>query len=345
MATKLKINGVIGYEISSKDFNAELDKCTGDVDIEINSPGGYVYDGISIFNAIKNYDKGNTKCIVSGESCSMSSIIMLAGNKLEIEANSSVMIHNPSNFAWGDYQVMRDNADTLEKTAIMMAKIYESKTDYTRDEIQALMDKQTYFIGSDELKAWGTVIGEQNQDDEDIEARAKTSFMAMCDKLKSQNIDAENFKALKMLVNTTKSENKPANKVVKNPQGKEKIMDLKELKQDHPDVYAQALALGAQNERERVEAHLEFMDVAPETAVKAIKEGIGFTQSITAKYLRAGINKGEITSMENGNQDPGKPPIPPAAEKTDKEKAEEEKEKGIRAEMTKRGLVDKKDGE
>ena len=283
----IRINGVIGYEITSKDFTEKLDGMSGDVQIEINSPGGLVYDGINIANAMKNYDRGKIHINVSGESSSIASYFMLFGDTLSIEANSSVFLHNPLNLAIGDYQVMYENADMLKRLASVMAKAYAAKTGLPVDEIQTMMDKETYFIGRDQLKVWGNVVGEQDQENEEIQAKARMSVMAMREKIKSQNVDKEQLSALKTMVCALAGEKPPktvvSNNVVtqNNPIGGKK-MDLNELQTQHPDVYAQAIQAGAKLERERVQAHMEFMDVAPQTAAKAIEDGEGFTVALQA---------------------------------------------------------------
>ena len=202
----IKIDGVIGWDVEAKDFNEKLEQASGDLEIIINSPGGYVFDGISIFNAIKNYNKGKIAITVSGLSASMASIIMLAGDSLKLESNSVVMIHNPSNCCWGDYQAMQENADFLKKLANVMANTYQKNTDYSLEDIQGLMDKETYFLG-EELSAWGDVLEEtdNDQDEEAIETTAKMSVMAMCEKLKTKNTDLKTIQSFKMVLDTKMS--------------------------------------------------------------------------------------------------------------------------------------------
>jgi ATP-dependent protease ClpP protease subunit len=317
----IKIDGVIGYEITSKDFIEKLEQASGDVDILINSPGGYVYDGVAIYNAIKNYDKGEVNITVSGLAASMASIVALSGKKPpKIESNSTFMIHNASSFAWGDYQVMFAEGDFLKKLSGVMADIYNKKTSI--EDAQPLMDAETYFLG-DDLKLFGDVIKEDHEDEDDSDednaqaliqrkTMAQMSVKAMLEKIKDMHPDLETIQSCKMLLagykpheKTIKAE-KTTNNVESKQKGKEKIMDLEQLKNENPDIYARAIEVGrkqgVQQEKERVAAHLEMMDVAPVTAIEAIKEGTEFSNApLQAKYLKANINQNELTSMESQN--------------------------------------------
>lgn len=61
-----KIKGVIGVDIDGDDFAERLSRVSGDVEFEINSPGGSVFHGIRIFNAIKNMTEANAACTLLG---------------------------------------------------------------------------------------------------------------------------------------------------------------------------------------------------------------------------------------------------------------------------------------
>ena len=71
---RIIIDGVIGWDITASEFKEKLKGLSGDLIIEINSAGGSVYEGIDIFNAIKNYSKGHIKIKVTSLAASMASI-------------------------------------------------------------------------------------------------------------------------------------------------------------------------------------------------------------------------------------------------------------------------------
>ncbi len=80
----IELYGVIGsYGLEGPDIRKQLKEAGGqDVRVEINSPGGYVSDGIEIFNLFKNYS-GNVHMHVMGYAMSMASYIPLAGDKIQ----------------------------------------------------------------------------------------------------------------------------------------------------------------------------------------------------------------------------------------------------------------------
>ena len=63
----IEIKGVIGADINGQEFARRISRLSGDIDFEIDSPGGSVFHGISIFNAIKSYDRGKCRMHVVGD--------------------------------------------------------------------------------------------------------------------------------------------------------------------------------------------------------------------------------------------------------------------------------------
>jgi ClpP class serine protease len=80
-------------------------------------------------------------------------------------------------------------------------------------------------------------------------------------------------------------------------------MDIKQLEKDHPELFAAVLKQGTDAERDRVSAHLELGQQSGDmtTAIEAIKSGAGMTQSITAKYLAAGMRKSQIDARQGAS--------------------------------------------
>jgi len=95
--------------VSAKSFVDDL-KALGDVEkitLRINSPGGVVYDGLAIHNAIKAH-KAEVTAVVDGLAASMASFIAMAANKIIMPKNSFMLIHKASGMCWG-------NSDDMEK--------------------------------------------------------------------------------------------------------------------------------------------------------------------------------------------------------------------------------------
>jgi ATP-dependent Clp endopeptidase proteolytic subunit ClpP len=209
----ISIEGVIGYDVTPANIRKSLVEANGeDVRIEINSPGGYVYDGITIFNLLKNYS-GNVTTHIMGVAASMASVIALSGNVRSAEKNTVFMIHNAWACACGDHNDLMKQAKHLESLSGMLALIYAEKTGKKLKEIKQMMDNDTYLYG-DEIKDAGFVsetIGEEKEDKENSLISAKASISdckKTMDELDNYTEDIENAAACvnKDLKNNKKKE-------------------------------------------------------------------------------------------------------------------------------------------
>lgn len=145
------------WGVTAKDFAGALKAIPEDheITLHINSPGGSVFDGYAMFNALKAR-ASNVTAVVEGLAASMASIVMLAGIKTKAAANSLVMIHNPWSGAAGESEDLRKAADLLDKITAQIAGIYAAKTGQSEDSIRAAMDAETWFTAA-EAKEWGLV--------------------------------------------------------------------------------------------------------------------------------------------------------------------------------------------
>ena len=156
--TEVMIFDEIGlWGVTAKDFATALKAIPEDhaITVRINSPGGSVFDGYAIFNALKSRAASVTTRI-EGLAASMASVIALAGSKVTAAANSIVMIHNPWSGVAGDSDDLRKMADLLDKLTSQLVGIYAGKSGKGEDEVRAAMDAETWLTGA-EAKAWGLV--------------------------------------------------------------------------------------------------------------------------------------------------------------------------------------------
>lgn len=121
------------------------------LNVRINSPGGSVFDGMAIHNALTRHP-GTVNTYVDGMAASIASVIMLAGKTIKMADNAMVMIHNPSAIAWGEAKEMRKIADVLDQIKGTIISMYSARTGKKKDTIAKLMDEATYFT-ADEAKA------------------------------------------------------------------------------------------------------------------------------------------------------------------------------------------------
>lgn len=138
----------IGYwGVSAQDFVSEFNQIDADeIHIRINSPGGSVFEGMAIYNAIRRH-KAKITTFIDGLAASMASIIALAGDEVHMAQNAYFMIHNPWGFTYGEASDMRKYADRLDDMREQLANVYQAKTDMDRAAILQAMDDETWYSG------------------------------------------------------------------------------------------------------------------------------------------------------------------------------------------------------
>lgn len=142
-----------GDGVTAKGFIDELNTITaGNIDLHLNSPGGSVFDGVAIFNALKRHP-ANITTYVDGLAASIASIIALAGERVVMAKNSLFMIHNPWGVVQGDANDMRKMADVLDKIKETLVNQYADRTGMTSDELNTLLDSETWYTADEALAA------------------------------------------------------------------------------------------------------------------------------------------------------------------------------------------------
>lgn len=145
----IKIIGEIGSDTTVEQLNAKLDASSGDISITIESPGGGVFEGISMHNSIRAYNSGKVTIIVASICASIASYIALAGDVIEVHDNSAYMIHNAHVGMRGDAKDFANTSKTLKGVNDVMLAAYHQKTNMSKEKISNLMDNETYFFGED----------------------------------------------------------------------------------------------------------------------------------------------------------------------------------------------------
>ncbi len=120
--------------------------------LKINSPGGSVFEGFTIYNELAQF-KGDLTVEVVGMAASIASVIAMAGDKIKISNNGRVMIHNASTFAYGNKFAMQELYDWLDSIDGDMIDIYASKTGGDRKQIENWLDAETWFKGQKAVDA------------------------------------------------------------------------------------------------------------------------------------------------------------------------------------------------
>jgi ATP-dependent protease ClpP protease subunit len=122
----------------------DLPETVNTINLRINSPGGDVFEGISIYNLLRN---SNKKIIVyvDGLAASIASIIALAGEEVHMGEGAMFMIHRPMTMAWGNSSAMMEVIDRLDDVEEQLLTIYQKRTKLDRTELKNYISKDTYF--------------------------------------------------------------------------------------------------------------------------------------------------------------------------------------------------------
>lgn len=149
--TDFDYHGTWGDYNSPKPLKAFLASLASDdeAEIEINSPGGLVVQGVEMANAIKNC-KAKVVAHVTGIAASMASVIACACDKIEMEEASFMMIHDPWGYALGNAEEMRKEASLLDQMKAVIMAFYRGKfKGLTDEQIAALMSDETWYTGAE----------------------------------------------------------------------------------------------------------------------------------------------------------------------------------------------------
>lgn len=152
------------FGVTAQQFVKDLRAINADtLNVRMNTPGGSVMDGVTIFNALKDFD-GRVVTHIDGLAASIGSIIALAGEEVRMAKNAFYMIHDPFGLVVGDAAEMRKMADVLDKIGGTMAETYADKTGMDEDAVRNLMAEETWYTASEALDAGfvDTVSGESD---------------------------------------------------------------------------------------------------------------------------------------------------------------------------------------
>lgn len=142
---------------------------TEDVTVNINSPGGDFFEGIAIYNLLREHPAKVT-VKVQGYAASAASVIAMAGDEIIMGLGSFLMIHNAWGCACGNRHDMKEVAAILEPFDKSMATIYEARSNQKYDDIVAMMDGETWIPAQEAIDKG---FAETLADDEKLETKAQ----------------------------------------------------------------------------------------------------------------------------------------------------------------------------
>jgi ATP-dependent protease ClpP protease subunit len=151
------------FGITAADFTREvgaLDVST--INLRINSPGGSVFDGITIHNVLRRH-RAKVHTTVDGIAASIASVIALAGDTITMGRGTEMMIHNPSGMVLGQADDMREMADVLDRIGRDLAGIYQARAGGTLGDWLDRMAAETFYSAQEAVDAGlaDSVLGAQ----------------------------------------------------------------------------------------------------------------------------------------------------------------------------------------
>lgn len=152
--TKLFIYDEIGYfGVGANDLVRDLEDVRGPIEVHVNSPGGEVWDGITIYNALLG--RKDVTVVIDGLAASAASFIAQAATrgKLAIAKTADMMIHDGHSMAIGNAADLRDLADRLDRASDKIAGIYATRTGKSVEYWREAMRAETWYSGQEAVDA------------------------------------------------------------------------------------------------------------------------------------------------------------------------------------------------
>ena len=138
-------------------LHLEAENPTKEISMYINSPGGVVTAGLSIYDTMQ-YIKPKVSTLCVGQAASMGSLLLTAGAKdMRFSLpNSSIMVHQPSGGYQGQATDIMIHAEFTQKLKRRLNEIYVTHTGQDYDTVEAALERDN-FMSPEEAQAWGLI--------------------------------------------------------------------------------------------------------------------------------------------------------------------------------------------
>lgn len=150
-----------------------------DVTVNVNSPGGDFFEGVAIYNLLREH-KAKVTVRVMGLAASAASVIAMAGDEILMGDGAFLMIHNAWAVAIGNRHDMADAAERLAPFDAAMAGVYASRTGMSEADAAALMDKETWIGAAQAVEdGFATGLIDRAEIAHDAKASGNKKLLAM----------------------------------------------------------------------------------------------------------------------------------------------------------------------
>ena len=154
--------------INAKDIRESLESVTDDIVIKLNSPGGDVFEGIEIYNYLKDHPS-NITVEVTGVAASAATFITAGANEVIMNVGTSIMIHEASTFTWGNKSDIQKTLNALETIDESILSIYSEKTGQSNEQLEEWMNEEKWFT-ADEAVEFGFADSVKRDNVESVES-------------------------------------------------------------------------------------------------------------------------------------------------------------------------------
>ncbi|WP_426195090.1 head maturation protease, ClpP-related [Massilia sp. DWR3-1-1] len=150
-----------------------------DVVVNVNSPGGDFFEGVAIYNLLRQH-KAKVTVQVMGLAASAASVIAMAGDEILMGDGSFLMIHNAWAVAVGNRHDFLAASDQLAPFDQAMAEVYAARSGMSVDEAAAMMDKETWIGATQAVKdGFATGMVDRSNITQDAKAQGSKKYLAL----------------------------------------------------------------------------------------------------------------------------------------------------------------------
>lgn len=145
----ISLFGIVGLDFVASDIRAQLARLEASgartLEVRIDSPGGEVFQGQSIYNSLRTSSFRSIEVTIDGLAASAASLIAMAGTRILMQPLSQIMIHEAFSNMGGTADQMRQEAKLLDVLNAQYAEVYSARTGIAVTEVRSLMKAETWF--------------------------------------------------------------------------------------------------------------------------------------------------------------------------------------------------------
>lgn len=141
------------WGVNASEFVRDLAALDVDrINLFVNSPGGSVFDGVAIMNAIRRH-RAHVVATVDGLAASAASFVIQAADEIVMARGSELMVHDAWSIAIGNAADMAETSAQLDRISNSMAGLYAERAGGTREDWRAAMQAETWYDAAEAVEA------------------------------------------------------------------------------------------------------------------------------------------------------------------------------------------------